>query len=111
MELTNIFKALSDQNRFKILQMVARQEMCVCDLTEAFRLTQPTISHHLKVLAEAGLITVEKRGKWCFYTLNQQSIRNLHDLLDKVLFHDEVVLHLCDSSCDGLRRNKKGKEV
>jgi nucleoid-associated protein YejK len=58
-------------------------------------------------LAEVGLINVEKRGKWCFYNLSQQSISNLHDLLDKALFHDEVVLHLCDSSCDGLRKPKE----
>lgn len=70
--LAHVFKALGDPVRFRLMSLIgARQggEVCVCDLTSAFDLTQPTISHHLKVLREAGLIDSERRGTWVYYRL------------------------------------------
>jgi ArsR family transcriptional regulator, arsenate/arsenite/antimonite-responsive transcriptional repressor len=70
--LAQVFKALGDPVRLRLVSLIgARQggEVCVCDLTSAFDLTQPTISHHLKVLREAGLIDSERRGTWVYYRL------------------------------------------
>jgi ArsR family transcriptional regulator len=70
--LARVFKALGDPVRLRLVSLIgARQggEVCVCDLTSAFDLTQPTISHHLKVLREAGLIDSERRGTWVYYRL------------------------------------------
>src|SRR5260370_40375078 len=70
--LAQVFKALGDPVRLRLVSLIgARQggEICVCDLTAAFDLTQPTISHHLKVLREAGLIDSERRGTWVYYHL------------------------------------------
>jgi len=62
------FKALSDPTRVAIVNRLAQaEETCVCDLTAAFDLSQPTISHHLKVLREAGLVTSARRGTWAYY--------------------------------------------
>lgn len=64
------FKAVADPVRLRLLSLIASHaegEACVCDLTEGFELTGPTISHHLKVLREAGLITGERRGTWIYY--------------------------------------------
>lgn len=68
--LAKIFKALGDPVRLRLLSMItsADREVCVCDLTAAFDLAQPTISHHLKVLREAGLVSSERRGTWVYYT-------------------------------------------
>ncbi|QVJ01752.1 helix-turn-helix transcriptional regulator [Nocardiopsis eucommiae] len=71
-ELARVFKALGDPVRLRLLSMIATPdggEVCVCDLTPAFDLSQPTISHHLKLLREAGLITAERRGTWVYYRL------------------------------------------
>ncbi|MER6086455.1 ArsR/SmtB family transcription factor [Streptomyces bluensis] len=69
-ELAKVFKALGDPVRLRLMSMIASQaggEVCVCDLTPAFDLSQPTISHHLKVLRQAGLIDCERRGTWVYY--------------------------------------------
>jgi len=70
--LATVFKALGDPVRLRLLSMIASREggeICVCDLTPAFDLSQPTISHHLKLLKQAGLITSERRGTWVYYRL------------------------------------------
>jgi ArsR family transcriptional regulator, arsenate/arsenite/antimonite-responsive transcriptional repressor len=67
-----IFKALADPNRLRLLSIVkaeASGESCVCDLTEPLDLGQPTVSHHLKILVDAGLLHREKRGTWAYYSL------------------------------------------
>ncbi|GAA1319700.1 hypothetical protein GCM10009647_051540 [Streptomyces sanglieri] len=67
-----MFKALGDPDRLRLLSMIASRaggEICVCDLTPAFELSQPTISHHLKQLKHAGLIDSERRGTWVYYRL------------------------------------------
>lgn len=69
-ELSKVFKALGDPVRLRLLSMIASKaggEVCVCDLTPAFDLSQPTISHHLKLLRQAGLIDCERRGTWVYY--------------------------------------------
>ncbi|WP_076673202.1 MULTISPECIES: helix-turn-helix transcriptional regulator [unclassified Microbacterium] len=71
-DLARRVKALSDPTRLRLLSIVAtaaEQEACVCDLTEPVGLSQPTVSHHLKVLTEAGFLTRSKRGTWAYYRL------------------------------------------
>ena len=67
-----VFKALSDPNRLRLLSIVksgGSGEACVCDLTEPLDLGQPTVSHHLKILVDAGLLHREKRGTWAYYSI------------------------------------------
>ncbi|MEA3551435.1 metalloregulator ArsR/SmtB family transcription factor [Pseudarthrobacter sp. C1] len=67
-----VFKALADPNRLRLLSIVKAEESgesCVCDLTEPLDLGQPTVSHHLKILVEAGILHREKRGTWAYYSL------------------------------------------
>jgi DNA-binding transcriptional ArsR family regulator len=68
-ELAKVFKALGDPVRLRLLSMIASREgeVCVCEMTPAFELSQPTISHHLKLLRQAGLIDCERRGTWVYY--------------------------------------------
>ena len=82
-ESAALFAALGDETRLAIVQMLAANAdaVCVCDITDCFDLGQPTISHHLKVLREAGLITSEKRGKWVHYSIVPGVVAQMHDLL------------------------------
>jgi len=71
-DLAYILKALADPTRLRLVSMVAAHEggeACVCDLTDPLGLTQPTISHHLKILVDAGIFTRDKRGKWAYYAV------------------------------------------
>jgi ArsR family transcriptional regulator, arsenate/arsenite/antimonite-responsive transcriptional repressor len=82
--LAQVFKALADPARIKLLSMIGTHdggEVCVCKLIEGFSLTAPTISHHLKVLRESGLITADRRGTWIYYRLVPQALAELASLL------------------------------
>jgi len=83
--LAPAFKALGDPIRLQLMSMIASApsgEVCVCDLTPAFELTGPTISHHLKVLREAGLVDSDRRGTWVYYRLVPAALALLAGLLD-----------------------------
>jgi ArsR family transcriptional regulator len=78
------FKALSDPARLRLISLVAGhagQEACVCDLTEPVGLSQPTVSHHLKLLVDAGILTREQRGKWAYYKLVPNTLNTLAGLI------------------------------
>lgn len=78
------FKAIADPTRLRLLSLVASHEgaeACVCDLTGPVALAQPTVSHHLKVLVDAGLLTRSKRGTWSFYALVPGALDSLADIL------------------------------
>ena len=82
--LAQVFKALGDPVRLRLVSLIGAHrggEVCVCDLTTAFNLAQPTISHHLKVLREAGIITSERRGTWVYYRLVPAALERMAALL------------------------------
>jgi len=78
--------ALADPVRLAVVRLLARQpELCVCEIQRAFDLGQPTISHHLRILREAGLVGCEKRGLWAYYSLRPAALRRLAESLLEVL--------------------------
>ena len=82
-----VLKALADPVRLRLLSLVASHgagEACVCDLNDAFDLSQPTISHHLKLLHEAGLLDRDKRGVWVYYRVNSAALADVGQLLGGV---------------------------
>jgi ArsR family transcriptional regulator len=82
-----LLKALADPVRLRLLSIVASHgdgEACVCDLNDAFDLSQPTISHHLKVLHEVGLLDRSKRGVWVYYSLRREALADLGVLIGGV---------------------------
>ncbi|WP_245866592.1 ArsR/SmtB family transcription factor [Serinibacter salmoneus] len=87
-ELATVFKALADPTRLRLVSLVASAsagEACVCDLTEPIGLAQPTVSHHLKVLVDAGILTREQRGRWAYYGLAAQAHTALSAHVDTLL--------------------------
>jgi ArsR family transcriptional regulator len=82
--LAHVFKALSDPTRVRLLSLIAAAddgEACICDLTEPVGLSQPTVSHHMKLLVDAGLIHREQRGKWAYYRVVQDALSALAAVL------------------------------
>ncbi|WP_298482169.1 metalloregulator ArsR/SmtB family transcription factor [uncultured Ruminococcus sp.] len=65
-----IFKAFCDENRIKILQMLLTGEKCACKLLEEMNITQPTLSHHMKILCDSGIVNARKEGKWMYYSIS-----------------------------------------
>jgi ArsR family transcriptional regulator, arsenate/arsenite/antimonite-responsive transcriptional repressor len=81
-ELAARFKALADPTRVAIVnRLAAAPEVCVCDLTASFDLSQPTISHHLRILRQAGLVDSSRRGTWAYYRLVPEAIESLRGAL------------------------------
>jgi ArsR family transcriptional regulator len=83
--LARVFKALGDPVRLRLVSLIGAHEggeVCVCELTEAFDLSQPTISHHLKVLRDAGIIDGERRGTWVYYWLVPATLVRMAGLLE-----------------------------
>jgi ArsR family transcriptional regulator, arsenate/arsenite/antimonite-responsive transcriptional repressor len=88
--LARLFRALGDRHRVRLLSLIAASdggEACICDLTAPVGLAQPTISHHMKLLVEAGLVTREQRGKWAYYRIAPETAGPLGDML-RVLLAD-----------------------
>ena len=84
-ELSRLFKAMGDPVRLRLLSLIASHEggeACVCDLSGVFEQTGPTISHHLKVLREAGLISGERRGTWVYYRVEPDALARLSAVLE-----------------------------
>jgi len=76
-----LFKALADTNRLMIVDMLSCGELCACKILEEFDITQPTLSHHMKILCDCGLIKGRKEGKWMYYSLNKKAVQNFKDFL------------------------------
>lgn len=86
--LASVLKVIADPTRLRLLSLVAAQgadgEVCICNLTEPVGLTQPTVSHHMKVLVDAGLLDREQRGKWAYYRQVPGALDALAELVSKV---------------------------
>lgn len=77
-----ICKALSDANRLQIVKMLIDGEKCACKLLAEFQITQPTLSHHMKILCECGLVEVRKEGKWSYYSLNYKTLSEFKQFIE-----------------------------
>jgi len=78
-EYVPVFKALSDETRLKILDMLSGGEMCACKILENFQITQPTLSYHMKILTDCGLVDGVRAGAWMRYTLNKERFADMKE--------------------------------
>ena len=82
-EIAVICKALGDENRVQIVKMLADGELCACRILEAFNITQPTLSHHMKTLTDCNLVNSRKAGKWTYYSINCETISAFKDAVSQ----------------------------
>ena len=90
MEKTNqmmarVFKAMGDENRLTILSLLHTGERCACRLQEALDISQPTLSHHMRILLDANLVNARKDGKWIYYSLSEAGAQQAREMLISVL--------------------------
>lgn len=84
-------RALADSNRLQIVELLSRGEMCACRLLERFEITQPTLSHHMKILCESGLVSSRSEGKWRHYSLNREALAAFGGYIEGLGAEDGVV--------------------
>ena len=99
-DTAKILKAISDPKRLRIVDMLSCGELCACKILEAFHITQPTLSHDMKVLLEAGIVLDRREGKNIFYSLNRERLAAFEHTLQNVLSQKESCICHTDGCCD-----------
>ena len=89
-EIVRVFKALSDENRIRILKQLKGGEKCGCELLEALQITQPTLSHHMKILCDCGIVKSRREGKWMHYTIDCDGIKTVRTLMQTLLLPEHI---------------------
>jgi ArsR family transcriptional regulator len=85
-----VLKALSDPNRLAIIEHLGKGEACVCELLELFSVTQPTLSHHMRILSEAGLVSGRRDGKWIHYSIKGERLLAFKAFIASIQIADEA---------------------
>ena len=79
-----MFKAFADENRIQILELLRDGERCACMLLEEMKITQPTLSHHMKILCDSGIVVGRKEGKWMHYSISEDGLKNAIHYLNEL---------------------------
>ena len=89
-EMVCIFKALGDENRIRILKMLQSGEKCACRLLEELNISQPTLSHHMKILCDMGIVNGRKEGKWTHYSICCDGVKHIRGLMKELLSVENI---------------------
>lgn len=84
-----MFKAFCDENRLQILELLRSGERCACNILEEMHITQPTLSHHMKILCDAGIVTGRKEGKWMHYSISSEGMEEVKECLEHFVICSE----------------------
>ena len=95
-----LFKALSDPIRLEIVDMISCGELCACMILERFNITQPTLSHHMKILCDCGLVNGRKEGKWTYYSLKEKTVQGFRDILTQITSCEGEHIYENESCCE-----------
>lgn len=90
-DLAIFFKALSDETRLKIVLMLKNENLCACHILDEFSITQPTLSYHMKILVDSGLVKGDKDGNWTRYQLNKDVIEKMNDFFKEIENSNESI--------------------
>ena len=94
-ETAEVFKAFCDENRIRILEMLQTGEKCGCKLLEELNVTQPTLSHHMKILCDSGIVEGRKEGKWTHYKISNDGRNNALKLLEEITSIKNTCIEKC----------------
>ena len=103
LEYATIFKALGDETRLKIIEILSCGEICACEILESFHITQPTLSYHMKILTDCGLVKSRKEGSWIRYSNNLVLVEQIKQFWDLITTEQEDCIcknHKEDMKCD-----------
>lgn len=114
--ISSILKAMADPNRMKIIDLLSGDSLCACDVLKHFDFTQPTLSHHMKVLEKAGIVAVSKQGQWHHYSLKDDFVKGFISDMTQLLATDGETC-LCqhpenkDDTSQNRSRHQTNKEI
>ena len=94
--IASIFKAFCDENRIRIIKLLRSGEKCACKLLEEINVTQPTLSHHMKILCDAEIVVGRKEGKWTYYSFNPEGIERAKELLNQITTVTDSIPRSCN---------------
>ena len=94
-----MFKAFADENRIQILELLRDGERCACRLLEEMKITQPTLSHHMKILCDSGIVVGRKDGKWMHYSISEDGLEHVIDYLNELMKNTKMG----DGNCESCR--------
>ena len=94
--IAQIFKALCDENRVRIMKQLCSGEKCACKLLDELNISQPTLSHHMKILCDSGLVTGRKEGKWTHYSICCDGVKQIRGLMKELLSPENI-----PADCEG----------
>ncbi len=98
-EYVPVFKAISDETRLKIIDLLSSSRLCACDLLEQFSISQSTLSYHMKILSDSGLVKGEKEGSWVRYALNKERMDEVMSFLEEITREkDYEIKSVCEPS-------------
>ncbi len=93
--ITKVFKALSDENRLKVIQVLKNGEACACTLLDELEISQPTLSHHMKILVDSSIVESRRDGKWTYYRLSVEDCESAKSMLHELLTRSEDYKSKC----------------
>lgn len=98
-KIAAMFKAFCDENRVQILQLLRDGERCACSILDEMQITQPTLSHHMKILCASGVVVGRKEGKWMHYSISEDGLENVMHYLEELMTHTKKG----DGNCESCR--------
>lgn len=94
--IASMFKAFCDENRLQILDLLRDGERCACRILEEMQITQPTLSHHMKILCDSGVVVGRKEGKWMHYSISENGLENVMKYLKELMKNEKIGDDTCE---------------
>ena len=98
-EYVSLFKAIADQTRLNIVDLLSGGEMCACQLLDNFEITQPTLSYHMRILSDSGIVKGRREGAWMYYSINGEVLDTISEFLANIKSNQGKGITKCDVDC------------
>jgi len=99
-EYGSLFKAIADPTRLNIVDLLSNGEMCACQLLDNFKITQPTLSYHMRILCDSGIVNGRREGAWMYYSINGSAIETVSEFLFEIQSKKANFINKPENSCN-----------